>query len=136
MLRFGLFGPCAKFDPVSTPRRHQHTGHARAGLFSRLSNNAGNEALFPVCKQLRLISSGTNSWEMNSLIALIALAYLKLILQTTSGEDVRDFTRVFKNKFRSKRYFKKHPRLGYLPVQTVLEGDQLERWANYLVMVT
>ncbi|KAK2162352.1 hypothetical protein LSH36_100g10021 [Paralvinella palmiformis] len=46
--------------------------------------------------------------------------------QTTSGEDVRDFTKVFKNKFRSKKYFKKHPRLGYLPVQTVLEGDTLE----------
>ena len=50
-----------------------------------------------------------------------------LSLQTTSGEDVRDFTKVFKNKFRSKRYFKKHPRLGYLPVQTVLEGDTIER---------
>ncbi|XP_052832324.1 dystrophin isoform X2 [Octopus bimaculoides] len=45
---------------------------------------------------------------------------------TTSGEDIRDFTKVLKNKFKSKRYFKKHPRLGYLPVQTVLEGDSLE----------
>ncbi len=47
-------------------------------------------------------------------------------MQTTSGEDVRDFTRALKNKFKSKRYFKKHPRVGYLPVQTVLEGDALE----------
>lgn len=47
-------------------------------------------------------------------------------LQTTSGEDVRDFTRALRNKFKSKRYFKKHPRVGYLPVQTVLEGDTLE----------
>ncbi|XP_060789093.1 utrophin-like [Neoarius graeffei] len=38
---------------------------------------------------------------------------------TTSGEDVRDFTKVLKNKFRSKKYFNKHPRLGYLPVQTI-----------------
>lgn len=45
---------------------------------------------------------------------------------TTSGEDVRDFTKVLKNKFKSKRYFKKHPRLGFLPVQTVLEGDVLD----------
>ncbi|XP_064602546.1 dystrophin-like isoform X2 [Liolophura sinensis] len=45
---------------------------------------------------------------------------------TTSGEDVRDFTKVFKNKFKSKKFFKKHPRLGYMPVQTVLEGDSLE----------
>lgn len=47
-------------------------------------------------------------------------------LKTTSGEDVRDFTRALRNKFKSKRYFKKHPRVGYLPVQTVLEGDNLE----------
>ncbi|XP_026196819.1 dystrophin isoform X4 [Anabas testudineus] len=45
---------------------------------------------------------------------------------TTSGEDMRDFTKVLKNKFRSKKYFAKHPRLGYLPVQTVLEGDNIE----------
>lgn len=50
-------------------------------------------------------------------------------MQTTSGEDVRDFTKVLKNKFKSKRYFKKHPRLGFLPVQTVLEGDVLDRYA-------
>ncbi|XP_064628408.1 dystrophin-like isoform X4 [Lineus longissimus] len=49
---------------------------------------------------------------------------------TTSGEDVRDFSKVLKNKFKSKRYFKKHPRLGYLPVQTVLEGDTLERFSE------
>ncbi|ROL47048.1 Utrophin [Anabarilius grahami] len=46
--------------------------------------------------------------------------------ETTSGEDMRDFTKVLKNKFRSKKYFAKHPRLGYLPVQTVLEGDNME----------
>ncbi|KAL4624014.1 utrophin-like [Arapaima gigas] len=45
---------------------------------------------------------------------------------TTSGEDVRDFTTVLKNKFRSKKYFAKHPRLGYLPVQADLEGDNVE----------
>lgn len=42
--------------------------------------------------------------------------------QTTSTEDVRDFTRALKNKFKSRKYFKKHPRVGYLPVQSVLEG--------------
>ncbi|GFR63451.1 dystrophin, partial [Elysia marginata] len=45
---------------------------------------------------------------------------------TTSGEDVRDFSKVFKNKFKSKRHFKKHPRRGYLPVEAHLEGDSLE----------
>uniref|UniRef100_A0A8B9J9S4 Utrophin n=1 Tax=Astyanax mexicanus TaxID=7994 RepID=A0A8B9J9S4_ASTMX len=49
---------------------------------------------------------------------------------TTSGEDMRDFTKVLKNKFRSKKYFAKHPRLGYLPVQTVLEGDNMETLAQ------
>ncbi|XP_032305800.1 dystrophin, isoforms A/C/F/G/H isoform X13 [Drosophila ananassae] len=45
---------------------------------------------------------------------------------TTSTEDVRDFGRALKNKFKSRKYFKKHPRVGYLPVQSVLEGDALE----------
>lgn len=45
---------------------------------------------------------------------------------TTSIEDMRDFTRALKNKFKSKRYFVKHPRIGYLPVRSVLEGDELE----------
>ena len=48
--------------------------------------------------------------------------------QTTSGEDVRDFAKVVRNKFKSKRYHQKHPRVGYLPVQSVLEGDDLESY--------
>uniref|UniRef100_A0A096LWY2 Dystrophin n=1 Tax=Poecilia formosa TaxID=48698 RepID=A0A096LWY2_POEFO len=50
---------------------------------------------------------------------------------TTSGEDVRDFAKVLKNKFRTKRYFAKHPRMGYLPVQTILEGDNMETWGSH-----
>lgn len=38
---------------------------------------------------------------------------------TTSGEDMRDFTKLLKNKFKSKKYFQKHSRLGYLPVQSM-----------------
>ncbi|PIK47744.1 SuDp98 protein [Apostichopus japonicus] len=49
---------------------------------------------------------------------------------TTSGEDVRDFAKVFKNKFKSKKHYQKHPRVGYLPVQSVLEGDNLESLAE------
>lgn len=45
---------------------------------------------------------------------------------TTSAEDVRDFTKALRNKFKGKRYFMKHPRVGYLPVRSVLEGDELE----------
>lgn len=52
--------------------------------------------------------------------------YICFLPQTTSTEDVRDFTRALKNKFKSRKYFKKHPRVGYLPVQSVLEGDALE----------
>merc|ERR1719510_2453435 len=37
---------------------------------------------------------------------------------TTSGEDMRDFTKLLKNKFKSKKYFEKHSRLGYLPVKS------------------
>lgn len=47
-------------------------------------------------------------------------------LATSSGEDLHDFTRIIRNKFKSKRYFKKRSKCGYLPVQTVLEGDSLE----------
>ena len=45
---------------------------------------------------------------------------------TTSGEDMRDFTKLLKNKFKSKKYFKKtsQQRLGYLPVAG---GGTLER---------
>lgn len=45
---------------------------------------------------------------------------------TKTGEDVRDFSKIIRNKFKSKRHFRKHPKMGYLPVQTVLEGDNLQ----------
>ncbi|EFO24688.2 utrophin [Loa loa] len=43
-------------------------------------------------------------------------------LPTTSGEDVRDFGLIVRNKLRSKS----KTRIGYLPVQTVDEGPPLE----------
>eukprot|EP00094_Tigriopus_californicus_P012291 TCALIF_11881-PA protein Name:"Similar to Dys Dystrophin, isoform E (Drosophila melanogaster)" AED:0.37 eAED:0.38 QI:0/0/0/0.61/1/1/13/0/914 len=48
---------------------------------------------------------------------------------TTSGEDMRDFTKLLKNKFKSKKYFKKHPRLGYLPVQEA--GGEASPYSQY-----
>jgi len=54
---------------------------------------------------------------------------LSLCTQTTSAEDMRDFRKMFKNKFRTKRYFKKHPRLGYLPVQSDFDASTIERCA-------
>ena len=42
---------------------------------------------------------------------------------TTSGEDMKDFTKLLKNKFKSKKYFKKHSRLGYLPVGQAFPGS-------------
>ncbi|OTF79050.1 hypothetical protein BLA29_002247, partial [Euroglyphus maynei] len=44
---------------------------------------------------------------------------------TTSGEDMRDFSKILRNKFKSGRYFKRHQALGYLPVQSLHEGDRL-----------
>lgn len=95
----------------------------------------------------RLVSVGRlGSWPPRSLqlrnkrpgaerrVAFTLRAYpcrselVRFPFQTTSGEDVRDFAKVLKNKFRTKRYFAKHPRMGYLPVQTVLEGDNMETW--------
>ncbi|CAG7815669.1 unnamed protein product [Allacma fusca] len=47
-------------------------------------------------------------------------------IESTSSEDVRDFTRALKNKFKSKRKLEKTRKLGYLPVQSLLEGDTFE----------
>nr|XP_046918764.1 uncharacterized protein LOC124498972 [Dermatophagoides farinae] len=44
---------------------------------------------------------------------------------TTSKEDMRDFSKILRNKFKSGRYFKRHQALGYLPVQSLHEGDRL-----------
>ena len=40
--------------------------------------------------------------------------------QTTSSEDIRDFFRIFKNKFWSKH--RKSPKLGYLPLPHVFDN--------------
>lgn len=76
----------------------------------------------PVCEEV--ICSDTACVCLLLPTDVIFVSYLSL--QTTSGEDVRDFAKVLKNKFRTKRYFAKHPRMGYLPVQTILEGDNME----------
>ena len=60
-------------------------------------------------------------------VVIMLFMHLYFFFQTTSGEDVRDFSKVFKNKFKSRKHFKKHPRRGYLPVDSHLEGDSLER---------
>jgi len=60
-------------------------------------------------------------------VKLLLCVYMNVSCQTSSSENMRDLTKVLKNKFRSKQYFKKHPRLGYLPVQTSMETAALER---------
>lgn len=45
-------------------------------------------------------------------------------LPTSSGKDLTDFSRILKNKLVKRS--KKSSKFGYLPVQTVLEGDDLE----------
>ncbi|ESN95567.1 hypothetical protein HELRODRAFT_102569 [Helobdella robusta] len=46
--------------------------------------------------------------------------------ETTSHEDVKDFTKIIRNKFRSKRYFQRHRRLGYLPVDNIMFSSNVE----------
>ncbi|XP_062917436.1 dystrophin-related protein 2 [Mobula hypostoma] len=53
---------------------------------------------------------------------------------TTSGENVRDFAKTLKNKFRTKQYFSKHPQRGYLPVQSLMEGDNIDTPATSPVL--
>ena len=45
--------------------------------------------------------------------------------QTTSGEDVRDFTKLLRNKLMSRKS-KKNSRLGYLPVQVQQQDDYVD----------
>ena len=53
--------------------------------------------------------------------------YFCCFFKTTSGEDVLDFLAMVRNKFKKRRYKNKPPRkLGYLPIQTVMEGGNLE----------
>jgi len=48
-------------------------------------------------------------------------------LATTTGEDMSDFVKLMKNKFKSRRYRNRPPKkLGYLPVQTIMEGSSIE----------
>uniref|UniRef100_A0A667Z2P6 Utrophin n=1 Tax=Myripristis murdjan TaxID=586833 RepID=A0A667Z2P6_9TELE len=58
---------------------------------------------------------------------------------TTSGEDMRDFTKVLKNKFRSKKYFAKHPRLVALEGSPQLSHDdthsRIEQYASRLAQM-
>ena len=46
-------------------------------------------------------------------------------MQTTSGEDVRDFTKLLRNKLMSRKS-KKNSRLGYLPVQVQQQDDYVD----------
>lgn len=50
---------------------------------------------------------------------------LEYYTPTSSSDDIKDFFRIFRNKFRSKRA-RRSSKLGYLPVQSVLEGDEFE----------
>ena len=46
---------------------------------------------------------------------------------TTKTDNARHILQAVRNSFRSKKYFKKkHAKLGYLPVQSVLEGESFE----------
>lgn len=63
---------------------------------------------------------------LQPLLFITSCTRLPQLLQTTSGEKMRDFAKTLKNKFRSKQYFTKHPQRGYLPVQSVLEAESSE----------
>lgn len=49
---------------------------------------------------------------------------LEYYTPTSSSDDIKDFFKIFRNKFRSKRA-RRSSKLGYLPVQSVLEGDDI-----------
>merc|ERR1712112_390475 len=46
---------------------------------------------------------------------------------TTKTDNAKHILQAVRNSFRSKKYFKKkHAKLGYLPVQSVMEGESFE----------
>lgn len=47
-------------------------------------------------------------------------------LATKSGEDIRDFSKVMRNKLKPKWYWRRHQSLGYLPVESLTEGPPIE----------
>lgn len=88
-------------------------------------NHKLSHPMHEYCTTVSLNHNKKKKTHFSFLISFKIFFYIS-VLQTTSTEDVRDFTRALKNKFKSRKYFKKHPRVGYLPVQSVLEGDALE----------
>lgn len=51
----------------------------------------------------------------------------------SSGEDIRDFAKILRNKFKSAKHLKRNQALGYLPVQSLHEGDRIVESALNLV---
>ncbi|XP_043913050.1 dystrophin-related protein 2 isoform X2 [Protopterus annectens] len=72
-----------------------------------------------ICQTCFLTGRGTKANKLHYPI-------MEYYTPTTSGENMRDFAKTLKNKFRSKQYFSKHPQRGYLPVQSLLESNAIE----------
>lgn len=45
-------------------------------------------------------------------------------LETDTGEDVKDFSKMMRNKFRISKRYKNRPKFGYLPVQS--DGENID----------
>lgn len=87
---------------------------------------------YPVISYFVLFSPAplSLSWtaeRWSGLLPINHLVFVFCFLKTTSGEDVLDFFAMVRNKFKKRRYKNKPPKkLGYLPIQTVMEGVNLE----------
>ncbi|KAI2802251.1 hypothetical protein BLOT_010444 [Blomia tropicalis] len=81
---------------------------------------------FDLCQECFLCDMATKKHKSSHPIQEYCVA-------TTSGEDMKDFTKILRNKFKSGRYFKRHQALGYLPVQSLHEGDRIEESASQYV---
>lgn len=69
-----------------------------------------------------------NNIQFISFIIIIFYPIIYLY-QTTTGEDLSDFVKLMRNKFKSRRYRSRPPKkLGYLPVQTIMEGSTIETY--------
>ncbi len=60
---------------------------------------------------------------------------LEYYTPTSSSDDIKDFFKIFRNKFRSRRA-RRSSKLGYLPVQSVLESDDLDNSSTGSPLIT
>ncbi|KPM03066.1 EF-hand and zinc finger domain containing protein [Sarcoptes scabiei] len=81
---------------------------------------------FDLCQQCFLLDKSTKKHKSTHPMQ-------EYCVVNSSGEDIRDFAKILRNKFKSAKHLKRNQALGYLPVQSLHEGDRIVESALNLV---